>query len=390
MNHQGKPSWQEISQFQFVGTQAQGRLIIGYGAAQRTGECAASIAKGTALVIADPVVVQLGMEKQLCESLGQAGFSCELYSRIQPEPHLADTAELVELCRSRKFGLVVGVGGGSAMDTAKLAALAAVTDEPIENYFRTPAKINGALPTILLPTTSGTGSEVSPYIVMSDEKGKKLFIGTGDLYATIAIVDPELTVTMPPRVTAATGLDALTHGVEGMTGATTPYTLAIGSKCAELVFRYLPRAVKDGSDREARYYMAFASLLGMMAYTAGGGLYAHSMSYILTADKGLPHGAGCGLALPYTMAFNGECAAEVNASLQRTLDTQNVPEKILALVREVGMSATLADLGYTQADVPNMAKTLIQEYYRVKNPRSCTVEEAEKLLENMLLGKLDF
>lgn len=380
----------EIIQMQFVGTQAKGKMIFGYGAAAQVGEFAQTIATGTALIIADPIVEKLGSLKPICDSLTKNGYSFRLYSDVKPEPHLKDLGELVALSRSGNFGLVIGVGGGSALDMAKLAALTAICDTPVEEFFHDSSKVGKTLPKILIPTTSGTGSEVSPYIVMADEKGKKLFIGTGDLYATIALVDPQMTVTMPPRVTASTGLDALTHGIEGMTGATNPYTLAVGSKCAELVFKYLPRAVKDGNDLEARYYMAFASVLGMMAYTSGGGLYAHSMSYILTAGKNLPHGAGCGLALPYTMAFNGETAKAVDDSLKKVLNVTDVPEAVLNLVREVGMYSTLSELGYIEKDVPELAEKLVKEYYRVKNPRPCSVSEAEQLMMNMLLGKLTF
>ena len=382
--------WEVVAQMQFAGTQPEGKLVIGYGVASETGRYAAQIAKGPALVVADPIVEKLGKLSEICQSLREAGFAYDVFSNVEPEPHLSSAAELVALVRSKSYGLVVGVGGGSALDTAKLAALMAVTDGCAEDVFKNPSLAGKTLPKILISTTSGTGSEVSPYIVMTDDHGKKLFIGTGALYATVALVDPGMAQTMPPKVTAATGLDALTHGIEGMTGATTPYTLALGGKCAELVFAYLPRAVENGDDREARYYMAYASVMGMMAYTQGGGLYAHSMSYLLTVEKGLAHGAGCGLALPYTTAFTGDFAPEVNATLRKVLGTENVPGRLLELLGVVHMPQTLRQIGYERDQLERLAGSLIEAYYRPRNPRPMALENSIRLMQNMYQGSLDF
>lgn len=371
---------------QFVGTQPNGKFRFGFHVADAAGEEAGKLTGGRVLLVADPVIVKLRADAPIRKSLENAGLSYDVFSGVEPEPHLSTMETVRQMVRETAYGLVIGLGGGSCMDTAKLAAVAAVNGGTIREMLEDPALIRASLPTVLLPTTAGTGSEMSPYVVVSDGETKR-FIASPYLYATVALVDPLLTQTMPPRVTAATGLDALTHGVEGVIGKTNPYTQAMANKCAALTFLYLPRAVRNGGDLEARYYMAFVSVLGMLAYTQGGGLYAHSISYVLTTELGLPHGAGCGMALPYTLEYIAEDIPEILGELSQSICKPDFIAALRGLLREVGIPSSLSELGILKEDLRRHAGTLHTRYNRPRNPRAMDEEQAMALMQRMYEGK---
>lgn len=387
----------KAAEFRTVGVKGKGKLAVGFGLVKTLGEEAAKLGSDKVLLVTDRTMVDLGTYKLAVEPLERAGFSVQVFDEVEPEPHVETCQKVQDLTRKEGFSVVVGLGGGSPMDVAKAAALAPANPRDMLDYMTgTPLEGEG-LPCILIPTTSGTGSEVSPYIVTS--KGdKKLFIGNPFVYATVALVDPLLTVTMPPKVTACTGLDALSHGVEGMIGKTNPITEMFTLKCVEYVFKYLEKAVANGNDLEARYHMSFASLFGMMSYTQGGGLYAHSMSYILTLDRGCAHGLGCGLALPYTFMFNlrsifsilGKIAplAGVDAKGSPEEVGFNVAARFKELVYRVGVPSSLKDLGVPEQDIDRFAEDIVAKYYRVNNPRPMSPEEGHAFVRSMWKGDL--
>lgn len=374
-----------------------GKLSIGCGLALTVGQEVKALGASRVMLLVDPVLEKLGLSSEIKESLAAEQIDFEVFTDIAPEPHMSCLEAATEMVRKGGFEAVIGVGGGSTMDTAKFAAVIALCDCTPDELMANGALGKEKLPLILMPTTSGTGSEVSPYVVASSNE-RKLFIGTPVLYPTVALVDPLLTASAPSRVTAATGLDALSHGVEGVCGATNPYTLAMAEKCVELVFTYLPRAVADGGDLAARYYMSFASVMGMLAYTQGGGLYAHSVSYMLTMGKGHAHGVGCGMALPYTLAYNRECISPVLKAFAQAItrsgfamaaDEQDVIRCFKQLVETVGIPDTLCKAGFAAEELDEFAETLIAKYYRARNPRPMSVAEARVFTQNMFDGRLD-
>jgi len=386
-----------VAEFRTVGTKAKGKLAVGFGLIKTLGDEAARLASDKALLVTDRTMVGLGIHELAAESLRKAGFSVQVFDEVEPEPHVETCQKAQDLMRREGFSVVVGLGGGSPMDVAKAAALAPNNPKDLLDYMTGTPLEGVGLPCILIPTTSGTGSEVSPYIVTS--KGdKKLFIGNPCVFGTIALVDPLLTVTMPPKVTACTGLDALSHGVEGMIGKTNPLTEMFTLKCVEYVFKYLEKAVTNGKDLEARYFMSFASLFGMMSYTQGGGLYAHSMSYILTLDRGCPHGLGCGLTLPYTLMFNLRSIPSVLQKMAPLVgvDKKGSPEEIgknvalrfKELVSRVGIPASLKELGVPEQDINRYAEDMVAKYYRANNPRPMSAEEGSAFVHSMWKGTL--
>lgn len=378
------------------GTTDAGKLLFGCGTARAVGEQAALLGAGKVLVITDKTIVALGLHREILSALKARGIEISVYDDVPPEPHM-DTMRFVEArLRQEPVEVVIGLGGGSAMDVAKLAACLARTKDSARQLMQDSALITGRIPSLLIPTTAGTGSEVSPYVVVSDE-GKKKFISSPYLYASVALVDPLLTLTMPPKVTATTGLDALSHGVEGVCGMTNPYTLGLAAQCVELAFRYLPIATQDGDNIEARYHMSFASVLGMLTYAQGGGLYAHSASYVITTEKGLPHGLGCGLALPYTLAYNKPAIPDIlsrfgcainRSGFGQVGDATQTIEAFLRLVKAVQMPTTLQEIGYAAPDIDGFARKMLAEYPRPKNPVELDGEAAKALVAAMHQGVL--
>jgi alcohol dehydrogenase class IV len=289
------------------------------------------------------------------------------------------------------------MGGGSVLDIAKAAALCPGDRDDILQYLDGAPVRGEGRSSILLPTTSGTGSEISPFIVLKDGNRKR-FLSTPYAYATVAMIDPILTVTMPPRVTAATGLDALSHGVEGAVAKRDPYTEALSEKCVELVFGYLPKAYKDGENLAARYYMCFASVLGMMSYAQAGGLYAHSVSYILTMSHRIPHGIGCGMALPHTLLFNKQYIQPLLDRFSRAMPFATEKgetggplgtiRRFQDLLKTLKVPVGLCDLGVEKRMKDAFVRELMDVYPRPRNPRKMTRQDADDLFEAMWRGSV--
>lgn len=386
-----------VTTFQTAGSKSTGKLAIGFGLAETVGQEAQKLGQGRALLVTDKVITGLGMHEVVVNSLNAAGFDTRVFDEVEAEPHIEIAQKLENIVRADPYAVIVGLGGGSPLDMAKATSLVGNNSKPIMNLMQGEPIEKEGLPLILLPTTSGTGSEVSPFVVTSTAE-KKLFIMTPLVYPTMALVDPLLTASMPAKVTAGTGLDALTHGVEGLTGCSNPLTQAFAGKCVQLVFKYLPQAVIDGENLTARYHMSFASLLGMMTYTQGGGLYAHSCSYILTLDKQIPHGLGCGITLPYTLMLNLDFIGEMLNTFAPLIDPSiqgsssevatEVIQRYHDLVSMIGLPVALHDIGVSKADLDDYAQKLVNQYFRVKNPRKIDINDAKRLLESMWEGEL--
>jgi len=299
---------------------------------------------------------------------------------------------------------VVGLGGGSSMDIAKLTSLVATNEqkpfELIKQIVVDKKEVaKPALKKILIPTTSGTGSEVSRFFVVSVGKDK-YFPGSPYAYPEIAIIDPGLTVSMPPKITASTGIDALSHAVDSMMNKlANPFydSLAVGG--IELIAKYLRRATFNGEDLEARYYMSMGATISMISMTGTGGLFSHSISYVLAMFQPTAHGIGCGVGLPYTMAFNLPVVEDKLAMIARamgerveSLSTREAGKRAAELVYEltadVKLPVSLKEMGFQHEDVYKMAEICLTKYPRVNNPRPMSKEECLALFEAMWEGKI--
>jgi alcohol dehydrogenase len=318
---------------------------------------------------------------------------------VDPEPHIETADALYDLVRKDKPNLVIGLGGGSSMDMAKLTSLVATNPQAPLDLMSKKVANNPALKKILIPTTSGTGSEVSMFFVCSAGKDK-YFMGSPLAYPEIAIIDPGLTLSMPPRITASTGIDALSHAVESiMNKLANPMYDCLGIGGIELIAKYLRRATFNGNDLEARYYMSMGATLAMISMTGTGGLYAHSISYVLAMFQPTAHGIGCGIGLPYTMAFNLPVIEDRLALIARAMGEKVESlsareagrwacELVYELTADVKLPVSLKEMGFKHEDVAKMGELNVAKYPRANNPRAMSKEESLALFEAMWEGDL--
>lgn len=405
MNQRVPERLRQITVFRGPGTVPTGKVAIGFGVAESVGKEARGLGARKALLVTDRVLSEIGATELLKRCLKIEGLSVTIFDEVAPEPELVDGRKVQELVRSEGYDLVIGCGGGSVIDIAKVAAITATNPADIEEYLTGAPFEKQGLPSLLLPTTSGTGSEVSPFIVLRNDE-KKLFQGSPYLFGTIALVDPLLTVTMPPSVTAATGLDALSHAVEGAESSANPYTETLATRCVELVLGHLVPAFQDGENLEARYHLSFASVMGMTAYTQGGGLYAHSLSYLLTTHYNWAHGVGCGVSLPYTLEYNADAiaplldrfagairatkAGDSARELETGGDTASATvQAFFDLLDQLDVPTDFGGLAMGEEMVDTFTEELMGTYKRPKNPRKLDREDARRLIESTRTGSLE-
>ena len=385
--------------FQTAGILPPNGILFGFNTIQKVGEQAKKLGGKQVLLVTDETMVQLGYADLVKGLLEKEGMKVEVYGKVDPEPHMETADALYGLVRKAKSDLVIGLGGGSSMDMAKLTSIVATNPQaPLE--LMTKKVVNSpALKKILIPTTSGTGSEVSMFFVCSGGKDK-YFMGSPYAYPEIAIIDPGVTLSMPPRITASTGIDALSHAVESiMNKLANPWYDSLGVSGIELISKYLRRATFNGQDLEARYYLSMGATLAMISMTGTGGLYAHSISYVLAMFQPTAHGIGCGVGLPYTMAFNLPVIEEKLALIARAMGdkveslstreaARRAAELVYDLTADVKLPVSLKEMGFQHEDVYKMAEICITKYPRPNNPRSMSKEECLALFEAMWEGKL--
>lgn len=386
--------------FQTAGILPPNGILFGYKTIRKLGEAAAKMGAKQALLVTDEIMVQLGYAELAKEFLEKEKIKVEVYGKVEPEPHLETADALYEMVKKTSFDLVVGLGGGSPMDMAKLTALAATNNQTPRQLLVEKIINKAPLKRILIPTTSGTGSEVSMFLVSSIGKDKYA-IPTTYNYPEVAIIDPGLTLSMPPRVTASTGIDALSHAIDSlMHKFANPLYDSLGLAGIELVGKYLRRATFNGQDLEARYYMSMGATLCMMSMTGTGGLYSHAISYVLAMYQPTIHGIGCGVGLPYTMAFNAPLIEEKLAAVSRALGARTeslslraaakkAAELVYDLIADVKLPVSLKQMGFRHEDVYKMAELCVTKYPRPNNPRDLSKEDALILFEAMWQGNLN-
>ncbi|MCT6924765.1 iron-containing alcohol dehydrogenase [Metasolibacillus sp.] len=307
------------------------------------------------LLVTDPFLHEMGLTQKIIAPLEALNLTINVYTKVVPEPPLAVAEELVAYAREHQSDMVIGLGGGSALDLAKLAGIITVHEGDVKDYLNLTATrklLHKGLPTILIPTTSGTGSEVTNIAVLSLEATKDVV--THDyLLADVAIVDPELTMSLPPKVTAATGVDALTHAVEAyISRNASPVSDALALQAIQLISGSLRTAVKDGQNKEARIAMSYGSYLAGLAFFNAGVAGVHALAYPLGGQFHIAHGDSNAVLLPYVMGYiRSSCekrmkdiynAMGFNSSyLSQEEASHKCVEELQRLVEDVGIPSSL-------------------------------------------------
>ncbi|MFO1123128.1 MAG: iron-containing alcohol dehydrogenase [Hyphomicrobiales bacterium] len=316
---------------------------------------------GHVLVVADPALAASGITARAADSLRQAGFAITVFDALKGEPKQSDIDAAAALAREAKSSAIVGLGGGSALDTAKLVACCAVSGESAAAYALCatplPAK---PLPIVAVPTTAGTGSETTRVSVFANAARQKVWAWGEELKPDIAILDPELTVGVPPQVTAATGLDALVHAIEACTNKhRTDGNDLFCLKAISLIAANLEMAVKDPSNLEARGAMLLGSCYGGIGIDNCGTALAHNISHAIADLAPIPHGRATGLAMLATMDWVAEGNPEAFARVAQAMAAESAVAGYERLVRSTGIKVSLdgdgLDLGNPELLARHMA-----------------------------------
>jgi alcohol dehydrogenase class IV len=282
------------------------KILFGIGASKEIGKEARSLRAAKALIITDPGVSLSGITEPIRANLEEAGLKVSLFDRVEPEPPADAVDEGAQYIKETGSDIVIGVGGGSSLDVAKGASLLAHNSGKVLDYCGMDLVPNRGLPKILVPTTAGTGSEVTRVFVVTDKTDNmKKVVYSNYAIGDLAIVDPTLTLSMPPKVTADSGMDALVHAIETFVSMNaTPFSDLLASEAIRLIAKYIPVAFAKSENLEARYHMSLASLLAGLAFASGGLGAVHALAYPLGTEYHLPHGRSNAIMLPHVMEFN--------------------------------------------------------------------------------------
>ena len=301
--------------------QLPAHAVFGAGVRAGIGEQIRRLRASSALLVTDDFLLASGPAEDFRRAIESAGLRCEVFSGVQPDPTDRNVAAGLEALRGAEADLVVAFGGGSVLDAAKMIAIMAVNPGPIREYRGYHRIPTGGVPLIAVPTTAGTGSEATRVAVITDtEHDEKLMILDGHLVPTVAVVDFELSATMPPPLTAHVGIDTLTHGIEAyVSRLANPLTDALALTCVKLVGENLERAWADPDDRDARAGMALAAYAGGAAFANASVALVHGMSRPIGALFHVPHGLSNAVLLPTVVGFSLTGAAARYAELARIL-----------------------------------------------------------------------
>jgi alcohol dehydrogenase class IV len=376
-----------------------GQVYFGFGASQRVGPEAQAEDAQHVFVIADPGVVAAGLLESITRSLKAAGLAYTIYDQVIPNPDTSSIDAAVAAFRQSQADLIVGIGGGSGLDTAKAVRLVAggPPDGRVAEYaYRLGDKARphpkNLPPYIAIPTTAGTGADLTPWAVITDAADKfKFGVGGPRSVPTMAIIDPELMMTLPAFLTAATGMDALTHCIEAYVSTNdNPVLDPMILYGIELIGRSLTVAVARGDNRAARYDMAQAAYIGGVAISSKWLGACHSLAHQLSGFANVQHGLANSIMLPHQMAYSLPGAIERYARIGAALgipaegSLRQRAERTVAAVRQlaqdVGLATRLRDVGVTEAMIKPMAKlayTVDLNWWT--NPRSVSEDVMEQL-----------
>eukprot|EP00092_Neocalanus_flemingeri_P007642 GFUD01008250.1.p1 GENE.GFUD01008250.1~~GFUD01008250.1.p1 ORF type:complete len:404 (+),score=89.24 GFUD01008250.1:42-1214(+) len=320
-------------------------ILYELGSSVKVGGIAKKLGCKSVVVVTDPGLRKLGLTDTVVEGIERQGLKACVFDKIVEDPPESIVKELIEFSKSNDADGVVGVGGGSSMDAAKLAAfMCGDTKQQISEIYGVDFTVGRRLPLIQVPTTAGTGSEVTNISVITTGVAEKKGVVGPQLYADYAVLDGDLTLTLPPKVTAATGIDAMVHAIEAYTSKIKKNVLSdvLAREALHLLSTNIKRVCEDGNDREARGSMLLGSLYAGMAFANSPCAAVHALAYPIGSHFHVPHGLSNSLMLPHVLRFTGENPAAGN--LYRDLTPIIFPA--LASLRGNGVSV-LAD-GYTQ------------------------------------------
>lgn len=374
------------------------RIVMGPGSFNQLPHEVKRLGKKKIMIITDPGLVRTGIVSRLEELLVGAGLTVYRFDAVEPDPRYEIASQAADRTREAGADLVVGIGGGSSLDIAKVASILVTNSDPVSSFFGVDMVPKPGLTTILVPTTAGTGSEVTPIAILSDygEKLKKGIVSPY-LFPAVAMLDAELTVGLPAPVTAATGMDALIHAVEAYTSRNaTPFTDMLALESMRLVFRHIRTAFANGPNIEARGGMLEGSLLAGMAFANAGVTAVHAFAYPIGAEFHIPHGIANSIMLTAVMEFNmlGNLSkfahmagvfGENTGGLSERQAAHTAVQGLRTLAEDLRIPGSLKEFGVKDEHVPALAQGVMKvTRLLANNPRELTLEDAEEIYRRVL------
>lgn len=367
------------------------KLVFGRPVADALPEAITEVGAQRVLLVSDAGLAEVGLVKQIAGLLHGAGRAVTVFAEVQSNPTVRDVeAGLADAARAEAL---VAVGGGSVIDVAKGIGLLATNGGSYADYqWHGRPVTQPILPLIAVPTTAGTGSEATKVTVIADaETHFKKGVLSPHLFPRISVVDPALTLSLPPKLTAATGADVLVHALEAFVGRrANAVSDALALTALERAWRALPQATHHGDDLEARAEMALASTLAGMAFDQSGLGIIHSLAGPLAGQYDLHHGLSNALLLPYGLAFNLPILGNKRVPLLKAMDIPTttpdkaVIERVKAWVRDLGLPLTFGEAGITASNIAALAEEASRMVLLLNNPRPASAEDCQRILEQMV------
>ena len=375
------------------------RVVFGDGVEEKIGAEAKGLGAKKALIVTDATIEKAGLLEKVEKTLKEA-VEVNVFDIVESEPTLAAAETVAGAARAAKYDLIVGVGGGSVMDMAKVASAAASNPGQGVSEFMGANKIaNPSVPKILVPTTAGTGAEATPFTLIIVE-GKKKAIASPYNLADVVLISPSFTATMPAKVTASTGMDALSHAIEAfLSTGSNPLTDSFALEATRKIADNLEVAFSHGDNLDARLKMSLAAMLGGMAFGNAGVIVGHAAAHTFGAKYKIPHGVAAALALPYIMEYNAPVARDKLVKVAREMgeDVSKLTEeeaasravtRVRGLLEKLELPTRLADLDVPEEDLQELAEAMSKEKgYLARNPRKIEHGDAVKIFERMWSGE---
>jgi alcohol dehydrogenase len=361
------------------------RIVCAPGASlELAGHCEALAVKRP-LLVTDPGLMEIGLLEPVIASLTQAGFAPVLFDQVREDPPDTVIRAAVATAAESSVDSVIAVGGGSSMDVAKLVAVLLAGQQPLEALYGVDQVEGGRLPLILVPSTAGTGSEVTPVAVVTTGETTKAGISSRILLPDVAVLDADLTLGLPPAVTAMTGLDAMVHAIEAYTSRLrkNPISDMLARQALCLLAGSIRTAVHSGGDKAARSNMLLGAMLAGQAFANAPVAAVHALAYPLGGHYHIPHGLSNSLMLPSVLRFNLPVAGPLYAELaalvtdDEAASAESLIRALEAIIEDTGLPATLSEAKVPEADLPLLAdEAMLQQRLLVNNPRDVTREDA--------------
>lgn len=381
--------------------QVPSNILFESGASQKVAELAAGYGAQRILLVTDRGVRDAGLTKAAEDVLRAAGRDLALFQDVVADPPSEVIERAVALCRDERIDLVLSIGGGSALDTAKLVAYLAKSGDRLDDIYGVGLAKGHRLPLLLVPTTAGTGSEVTPIAIVTTPTTEKKGVVSPRLLPDWAILDPELTLGLPSHVTAATGIDAMVHAIEAYTSRhkKNPMSDQLARQALALLSQNIREVCRNGRNVEARAQMLLGSMLAGMAFANAPVAAVHALAYPIGAIFHVPHGLSNALVLMGVLRFNLPAAEALYAELAPIIDPEanGLPtgeaarrfvEGLAAICRDCKVPASLAEVGVRESDLPRLAEDAMkQTRLLVNNPREVTYADAFAIYGEALDGR---